>query len=52
MKQSLNNTAARDLRTLYRQELSYTFELNMLGDASAARQTFLERSRAGYLDEG
>jgi enoyl-CoA hydratase len=52
MKQSLNNTAARDLRTLYRQELSYTFELNMLGDASAARQTFLDRSRAGYLDEG
>ncbi|CQD17569.1 enoyl-CoA hydratase [Mycobacterium lentiflavum] len=50
LKQSLNNTAARDLRTLYRQELSYTFELNMLGDASAARQTFLDRTRAGYLD--
>lgn len=52
MKQSLNNTAARDLRTLYRQELSYTFELNMLGDASAARQTFLDQARAGYLDGG
>lgn len=51
MKLSLNNTAARDLRTLYRQELSYTFELNMLGDASAARQTFLDRTRGGYLDE-
>jgi enoyl-CoA hydratase len=50
MKKSLNNTAARDLRTLYRQELSYTFELNMIGDASAARQTFLDRTRAGYLD--
>lgn len=50
MKLSLNNTAARDLRTLYRQELSYTFELNMLGDAAAARQTFLDRTRAGYLD--
>jgi enoyl-CoA hydratase len=50
LKRSLNNTAARDLRTLYRQELSYTFELNMLGDASAARQTFLDRTRAGYLD--
>ncbi|WAJ43328.1 enoyl-CoA hydratase-related protein [Mycobacterium sp. Aquia_216] len=50
MKQSLNNTAARDLRTLYRQELSYTFELNMLGDASVARQTFLDRTRTGYLD--
>lgn len=50
MKKSLNNTAARDLRTLYRQELSYTFELNMLGDASTARQTFLDRTRAGYLD--
>jgi enoyl-CoA hydratase len=52
MKQSLNNTAARDLRTLYRQELSYTFELNMLGDASAARQTFLDRTREGYLEGG
>lgn len=50
MKQALNNTAARDLRTLYRQELSYTFELNMLGDASQARQTFLEGTREGYLD--
>ena len=52
MKQALNNTAARDLRTLYRQELSYTYELNMLGDASAARQTFLDRIRGGYLDGG
>ena len=52
MKLALNNTAARDLRTLYRQELSYTFELNMLGDASAARQTFLDETRRGYLDEG
>lgn len=49
MKASLNNTAGRDLRTLYRQELSYTFELNMLGDAHAARQTFLDGTRESYL---
>jgi enoyl-CoA hydratase len=48
LKAALNNTAARDLRTLYRQELSYTFELNMLGDAARARQTFLDGTRAGY----
>jgi enoyl-CoA hydratase len=51
MKLALNNTARRDLYTLYRQELSYTFELNMLGDASDARQTFLDGTRDGYLDE-
>lgn len=49
MKLALNNTARRDLYTLYRQELSYTFELNMLGDAREARQTFLDGARDGYL---
>lgn len=51
MKAALNNTAGRDLRRLYRQELSYTFELNMLGDARAARQTFLDGTRDGYLGD-
>jgi len=51
LKASLNNTAGRDLRRLYRQELSYTFELNMLGDSGKARQTFLDGSRDGYLDD-
>lgn len=50
LKAALNNTAGRDLRRLYRQELSYTFELNMLGDAARARQGFLDGTRAGYLD--
>lgn len=49
LKSALNNTAGRDLRRLYRQELSYTFELNMLGDAAAARQGFLDGTREGYL---
>lgn len=49
MKLALNNTAGRDLRRLYRQELSYTFELNMLGDADKARQAFLDGMREGYL---
>jgi enoyl-CoA hydratase len=52
MKLALNNTAGRDLRRLYRQELSYTFELNMLGDAAEARQTFLDGARDSYLGEG
>ncbi|OHV06919.1 putative enoyl-CoA hydratase [Mycobacterium talmoniae] len=51
MKLALNNTAGRDLRRLYRQEMSYTFELNMLGDASKARQTFLDGVRDGYLGD-
>jgi enoyl-CoA hydratase len=51
MKLALNNTAARDLRTLYRQELSYTFELNMIGDASEARQTFLDGTRDSYVKD-
>lgn len=51
MKLALNNTARRDLYTLYRQELSYTFELNMQGDARAARQTFLDGTRGSYLGE-
>jgi enoyl-CoA hydratase len=49
MKLALNNTARRDLYTLYRQELSYTFELNMLGHAHDARQTFLDGTRESYL---
>lgn len=50
LKSALNNTAGRDLRRLYRQELSFTFELNMLGDAAKARQGFLDGIRDGYMD--
>ncbi|AFJ34659.1 MULTISPECIES: enoyl-CoA hydratase-related protein [Mycobacterium] len=51
LKLTLNNTAGRDLRRLYRQELSYTFELNMLGDSSKARQTFLDGTRDSYMSD-
>lgn len=49
LKLSARGTFGRDLRQLYRAELSHTFELNMLGEASAARQTFVDGSRPGYL---
>lgn len=48
-KQAINGSLGRRLRERYRQELSYTYELNMLGDASAARETFVSGPRAGYL---
>jgi enoyl-CoA hydratase len=49
LKQSMNLSTNRDLVTKYRAELSYTYELNMTGDASAARATFVEGTRAGYV---
>lgn len=42
---------AGDLRAQYRQELSHTYELNMSGDARAARGDFVEGRRTGYLNE-
>jgi enoyl-CoA hydratase len=50
MKATMNGTANRDLLRRYRQELSYTFELNMLGVASERRGDFVDGRRAGYLD--
>jgi enoyl-CoA hydratase len=52
LKQSMNRSAGRDLVTKYRAELSYTYELNMTGNASAARATFTEGTREGYLPSG
>lgn len=49
LKRSMNHSLARDLATKYRAELSYTYELNMTGEASAARGTFIDGSREGYL---
>jgi enoyl-CoA hydratase len=49
LKQSMNRSAGRDLVTKYRAELSYTYELNMTGDARAARATFVEGTREGYV---
>jgi enoyl-CoA hydratase len=47
-KKAINGSTGRDIRNLYRQELSYTYELNLMGDAHDARETFIDGSRAGY----
>jgi enoyl-CoA hydratase len=52
LKQSMNRSTSRDLVMKYRAELSYTYELNMIGDARAARATFVEGTREGYLAYG
>jgi enoyl-CoA hydratase len=50
LKASLNNTTkAHELITLYRAEMSYTYELNILGEASAGRTAFIEGKREGYV---
>ena len=49
MKATMNDTAGRDLLRRYRGELSYTYELNMLGVASERRGDFVEGRRMGYL---
>ncbi len=47
-KASINSSIGRDIRRLYRVEMSYTYELNLLGEAAAARQTFLDGVRGSY----
>lgn len=47
-KLALNASADRPIRDRYRQELSYTYELNLLGDAAAAREQFVTGERPGY----
>jgi enoyl-CoA hydratase len=50
LKQSLNASAGvDDLRRRYRLELSYTYELNLLGEARDLRETFVDGRRSGYL---
>src|SRR3954468_19916044 len=50
LKLSLNaSTGVGELRKRYRQELSYTFELNLLGEARDLRETFVDGTRSGYL---
>jgi enoyl-CoA hydratase len=52
MKISLNNSTRSDeLLTLYRAEMSYTYELNIMGDASAGRSAFIEGKRGGYASD-
>jgi enoyl-CoA hydratase len=49
LKESFNNTVrANELRTLYRAELSYTYELNIMGVASEGRSAFVDKKRSGY----
>jgi enoyl-CoA hydratase len=49
LKASLNNsTKAHELITLYRAEMSYTYELNIMGDASTGRSAFIEGKRESY----
>ncbi|KXF55769.1 enoyl-CoA hydratase [Rhodococcus sp. SC4] len=50
LKASMAGSIGRDIKTLYRQELSYTYELNMSGDATAARGDFVDGRRQGYRD--
>jgi len=49
LKASLNNTTrAHELTTLYRAEMSYTYELNIMGVASDGWSAFIEGKRASY----
>ncbi|GAA1268974.1 enoyl-CoA hydratase family protein [Pseudonocardia aurantiaca] len=49
LKAAMAGTLGRDIRTAYRQELSYTFELNISGEARDARGDFVDGRRTGYL---
>lgn len=51
LKASLNNTTrAHELTTLYRAEMSYTYELNIMGVASDGRTAFIDKKRGSYAD--
>jgi enoyl-CoA hydratase len=48
LKAAMAGSIGRDLRDAYRQEVSYTLELNMSGEAREARADFVEGRREGY----
>jgi enoyl-CoA hydratase len=48
LKAAMAGSVGRDLRAAYRQELSYTLELNMTGEAREARGDFVDGRRSGY----
>jgi enoyl-CoA hydratase len=53
LKAALNASAGLDtLRTRYRQELSYTYELNLIGEAQKRRGDFIEGRRGSYVSDG
>ncbi len=50
LKRSLNGTTkAAEIEALYRAELSYTYELNIMGEAAAGRSAFITGKRKSYL---
>jgi len=50
LKRSLHHsTRAAEIEAAYRAELSYTYELNMLGHADEGRSAFLAGTRGSYL---
>jgi enoyl-CoA hydratase len=49
LKAAMAGSIGRDIRTAYRQELSYTFELNMSGEAREARGDFVDGRRGSYV---
>jgi enoyl-CoA hydratase len=48
LKAAMADSAGRDIRAKYRQEVSYTLELNMSNEARQARADFVEGRRPGY----
>jgi len=49
LKRSINNTTkAHEVEAIYRAEMSYTYELNIMGDATAGRKAFIAGDRASY----
>jgi len=50
LKRSLNHSSGtHDLEAAYRAEISYTYELNIMGVASAGRNAFIGGNRESYL---
>jgi enoyl-CoA hydratase len=50
LKRSLNHSGRlHDLEAAYRAEVSYTYELNIMGVASAGRKAFIAGDRESYL---
>jgi enoyl-CoA hydratase len=48
LKRAMAGSIGRDIRNLYRQELSYGFELNISGEARELREDFVSGRRGSY----
>lgn len=51
LKKAIDGSIGPNIEAAYRRELAFTFELNLRGDAFAARDDFTRGRRAGYLTE-